>query len=198
MVGVCVGIPIGFILEHKLHGFMYSDVIALASATWTVAILSLFAGKIIGSPEFYSPTSLDGSCHVYSGPGPEHSWSETELRGLYDQLSELPKSEKSRIAPDSAFGHHISQVFNQCACTKLTKLAERAFPEAEQLLSLSRKLFRGGQIRVELVPIEHFSRYDHAIRAVSHTDGVEVNLLAGCDNRCISRGRDPLPRFYQE
>jgi hypothetical protein len=198
IVGVCVGLPIGFVLEHKLHGFVYSDVIALASATWTVAILSLFASKIIGKPENYTPNSSEGSCHVYCGPGPEQSWSQPELKGLYGQLFELPKSKRLHIDPDSSFGHQVSQILTQCAYTKLTKQAERAFPEAEQLLSLSNKLFKGGQVRVELVSIEHFSRYDHAIRAVSHTDGVEVNLLVGCDTRCISRGQDPLPGFYQE
>lgn len=197
-MGVCVGLPIGFILENKLHRFVYSDVIALASATWTVAILSLFAAKIVGKPEEHPPASAQGLCHFYCGPGPEQSWSQPELKGLYDQLAELPKSEKLHIDPNSSFGHQVSQILNQCAYTKLSSLAERAFPEAEQLLSLSGKLFKGGQIRVELVSVDHFARYDRAIRAVSHTNGAAVSLLVGCVTKCISRGQDPLPGFYHE
>jgi hypothetical protein len=193
-----VGLPLGFILEHEVPGFIYSDVIALAAATWTVAILSLFAAKIVGKPENHVTPSSQGSYHAYSGPGIEQSWSQPELKGLYNQLEKLPKSEKLHIDPNSAFGHQVSQILNRCGHTKLRDLAQRAFPEAENLLGLSGKLFNEGKVEIEMVSIEHFSQYDHAMRAVSIINGASVNLLVGCKTKCISKGQDPLPGFYQE
>ena len=177
---------------------MYSDVVALAAATWTVAILSLFAGKIVGRPENHIPPTSQGSYHAYSGPGLDQSWSQPELKGFYDQLEDLPKSERLHVDPNSAFGHQVSQILNRCGYTKLTDLAQRAFPEAEHLLGLSSKLLSEGKVKVELVSIEHFSKYDHTMRAVSSINGTSVNLLVGCKTKCISKGQDPLPAFYQE
>ncbi|TVY29101.1 hypothetical protein LHYA1_G002449 [Lachnellula hyalina] len=198
LIGVCVGLPLGFILEHEAPDFKYSDVVALASATWTVAILSLFAGKIIGKFEDHIPLITKGSYDEYSGPGVDQSWSQPELKGFYHQLEGLPRAEKMHIEPQSASGHQVSRLLNRCGDSKLTDLAQRAFPEAEHLLRLSGKLFNEGKVKIELVSIEHFSKYDHAMRAVSHTGNTSVSLLVGCKTKCISTGRDHPPGFYQE
>ncbi|TVY94223.1 hypothetical protein LAWI1_G000823 [Lachnellula willkommii] len=136
----------------------YTDVVALAAATWTVAILSLFAGKIIGKPEHHIALITEGSYDAYSGPGIDQSWSQPELKGFYHQLEELPKADKVLVQPHSAFGHQVSQLLNGCADAKLTDLAQRAFPEAEHLLGLSGKLFNEGKVKINLISNEHFSK----------------------------------------
>lgn len=60
LIGVSIGLPLGFILHHQHPTFAYTDVIALGTATWTVAILSLWAGKIIGDPEDVPLTTIKG------------------------------------------------------------------------------------------------------------------------------------------
>lgn len=198
LVGICVGLPLGFILEHEAPNFIYSDVVALATATWTVAILSLFAGKIIGKPEHHIALITEGSYDAYSGLGIDQSWSQPELKRFYHQLEELPKADRVLVQPHSAFGHQVSQLLDRCGDAKLTNLAHRAFPDAKHLLGLSGKLFNEGKVKVNLISNEHFSKYDHSMRAVSRTGNTSVNLLVGCRIKCISRGQEPLPGFYQE
>jgi hypothetical protein len=49
LIGVSVGLPLGFILHHELPNFLYADIIALGAATWTWQYCLCGRGKIVGT-----------------------------------------------------------------------------------------------------------------------------------------------------
>jgi hypothetical protein len=200
LIGLSVGIPVGFILHHEQPKYIYpyADIIALGSATWTAAILSLWAGKIVGSPVERKLGALEGSFHAYSAPGPEQAWSQPELQSLHDNLTGLADGERFPVDPDSDFGQHVKVILRQWRYTKLPELAERAFPDAEKLLELTEKLFRERSVNVELVSVDHLIKHDRAMRAVSSENNGSIRLLVGCETKNIAQNQDPLPVFYQE
>jgi hypothetical protein len=160
--------------------------------------LSLFAAKLVGKPKPIPLPTIEGTYGAYSGPGPDQAWSQPELRGLHDKLSMLPKGERLHVDPKSDFGKQVKLILAQCRYTKLPGLAAQAFPEAEKLLELSSKLFDERSILVELVSVDHFSKYDRAMRAVSSSMKGTVKLLVGCETKGVSQTQDPLLAIYQE
>lgn len=198
LIGVFIGLPLGFILHHEFPHFVYTDIIALGTATWTVAILSLWAGKIVGKPEEKPLSTIDGSFLAFNGIGEDQKWSQSELQGLQDKLSGLPRGERLVVDPKSSFGTQINLILKKCNYTDLSEMESRAFPEGQKLLDLTGKVFDDGTITVKLVSIDHFAKYDRAMRAVSHTVDNKVELFVGCETKYMSQNHDPLPGFYQE
>jgi hypothetical protein len=200
LVGLCVGLPVGFILHHEKPKYLYAyaDIIALGAATWTAAILSLWAGKIVGSPFERTPGTPESSFHAYSAPGPDQAWSQPELQSLHDKLTGLADAERFPVDPESDFGQQAKVLLRQWRYTKLPELAARAFPDAEKLLELTEKLFQEGFIHVELVSVDHFTKHDRAMRAVSSGNNGNIRLLVGFETKFIAQNHDPLPGFYQE
>jgi hypothetical protein len=198
LIGVSVGLPLGFVLHYRLPNFVYSEIIALGVATWTVAILSLWAGKIVGTPIERPLQTLEGSFHAYSAPGPDQAWSQPELQSLHDKLTGLEDGERFPIDPDSDFGQNVKTILRKWRYTKLPELAARAFPDAEKLLELSEKLFQEGLVTVELVSVDHLIKYDRAMRAVSSEINDRIRVFVGCETKGIYQNQDPLPWFYQE
>jgi hypothetical protein len=198
LIGVSIGLPLGFILHHEFPHFVYTDIIALGVATWTVAILSLWAGKIIGTPDEKRLSSIKGEFRGYSGCGPDQGWSQPELQSLHDKLSKLPRGERLVVDPKSDFGKQVSLILERCRYSKLPELASRAFPEAQKLLELANKVFDNHTVTIKLVSVDHFTKHDKAMRAVSHVVKDKVQLFVGCETKYISRNHDPLPGFYQE
>lgn len=198
LIGVSIGLTLGFVLHHEFPTFGYTDIIALGTATWTVAILSLWAGKIVGKPDEKPLSAIDGSFLAYNGCGPDQCWSQPELQALQDKLGTLPHGERLVVDPRSSFGTQIKLILEKCRHTELPELESRAFPEAQKLLELAGKVFEDGTVTVKLVSVDHFAKYDRAMRAVSHTVDNKVELFVGCETKYISRNYDPLPGFYQE
>jgi hypothetical protein len=198
LIGVSVGLPTGFILHHQRPDWVYSEIIALGAATWTVAILSLWAGKIVGTPVEKPLRVLESSFHAYSAPDQDQAWSQPELKSFHDKLTGLADGERFPVDPESDFGQQVKLILRQWRYTKLPELAAQAFPDAEKLLELTEELFQGGSVKVELVSVDHLIKHDRAMRAVSSENNHAVRLLVGCETKDISQSHDPLPGFYQE
>ena len=198
LIGVSIGLPLGFVLHHEFPKFVYTDIIALGVATWTVAILSLWAGKLVGNPDNKPLSSIKGEFRGYSGYGPDQSWSQPELQSLHEKLTQLPQGERLVVDPKSEFGGQVNLILDTCRYSDLPEMASRAFPEAQKLLELASKLFEEQTVTVKLVSVDHFTKYDKAMRAVSHIVQDKVQLFVGCETKYISRSHDPLPGFYQE
>jgi hypothetical protein len=200
LIGISAGLTLGFILHHEQPKYVhaYSDIIALGVATWTAAILSLWAAKMVGSPVERTLGALEGSFRAYSAPGPDQAWSQPELQSLHDKLTGLSDGERFPVHPESDFGQQVKHILRQWRYTKLPELADRAFPDAEKLLELTEKLFLEGSVNVELVSVDHLIRHDRAMRAVSSEYNGSIRLLVGCETKYIPQNQDPLPGFYQE
>lgn len=201
LIGVAVGFPVGFILDHTIHpNWIYGDIVALGSATWTVAFLSLWAGRIIGPPrDRHRPMkSIKGIYHAYSGPGSDPFWSQPELQCLYETLSSISDKERLLVEPSSQFGSQVNLIFDQFSHTPLSEHAKRAFPEATTILDLARKLFNQRILHVDLVSIDHFSKSDQAMRAISCAHETFVELIVACEKKRVLSNQDPLQGFYWE
>jgi hypothetical protein len=198
LAGVCVGLPLGFILYHELPTFLYSEIVALGVATWTTAILSLWAAKIVGNPVERPLGRLEGSFHAYSAPGPDQNWSQPELQSLHDKLTGLANGERFRVDPESDFGRQVKLILRQWRYTELPELATQAFPDTEKLLGLTEKLFQEESITVELVSVDHLMKHDRTMRAVSSEINQNVRLFVGCETKSVPLNCDPLPQFSQE
>jgi hypothetical protein len=198
LIGVSIGLPLGFVLHHEFPEFVYADIIALGAATWTVAILSLWAGKIVGKPDAKPLPTIEGHFLAFNGTGEDQKWSQPELKAFQEKLSGLPQGERLEVDPMSGFGMQIKLILEKCGYTHLSDIESRAFPEAQKHLELTGKVFDYGTITVKLVSVDHFAKYDRAMRAVSHTIDEKVELFVGCETKYISRNHDPLPGFYQE
>ncbi|KAH8802484.1 glycosyl transferase [Xylogone sp. PMI_703] len=198
IVGVCVGLPIAFILDHTLPDFIYGTIVGLGSATWTVAILCLWPAKIVGGPKDKSEPGKPSNVvyRSYSGPSSSPSLSQSELESLHKRLSELPEKQRLFVAPDSEFGSHVNLTFERWNHTKLSDLAERAFPESQALLKLASKLFKEQLLTIELVYAGYFSEIDNPLRAVSCIDNGVERLIVSCDPSNVRRNQDPLQGFY--
>lgn len=198
MIAVCVGFPVGFVIDHYHPNFVYSDIIALGSATWTVALLTLWAGKIVGPPEDRPRPlkSAEGIYHAYSGPGPDPAWSQTELQSLYDTLSDVSDKERLLVDPSSQFGSQVNLIFDQFKHTTLSENTKQAFPEAATILDLAGKLFKQRLLRVELISIDHFLKADKAMRAISCDHETSVRLFVACETKRVVHSQDPLQGFY--
>ncbi|KAF8850513.1 hypothetical protein BDZ45DRAFT_696705 [Acephala macrosclerotiorum] len=162
LIGAAAGLIVGFVLEHQFPKWVYSDIVGPGTATWTAAILSLWAGRIVG-PNDDTPqasSSQNETFRACSGPGSDQSWSQAELRSLYEQLSDLSKKERLKVEPQSEFGRQVNMVLAYFRQTSLSELAKRAFPDTEALLNLSAKLFNDKVIIAELVSIDHFSELE--------------------------------------
>ena len=136
--------------------------------------------------------------YAYSGPGPDEAWSQPELQSLYVQLSDLSEKERLLVDPESEFGSQVKLILEQCSHNNLPELAKRAFPEADVLLKLSIKLFKEGQLRVELIASEHFTDYDNSLRALSTVQRGTVRILLACETKRVSKNQNPLQGFYWE
>ncbi|KUJ17442.1 uncharacterized protein LY89DRAFT_53649 [Mollisia scopiformis] len=199
LIGATAGLIIGFALDHHFPKWVYSDIIGLGTATWTAAVLSLWAGRIVGPSEDVPPpiTSQQGTYHAYSGPGSDQAWSQAELQSLYEQLSELSEKERLKVEPQSEFGRQVNLILAQCRQTELSDLAKRAFPDAETLINTSGKLFNEKVLRVALVSIDHFSEQGRTMRAISsrEQDGSMV-IFAACEAKRITQTQNPMESFY--
>jgi hypothetical protein len=191
---------VGFVLDHEKPGFVYSEIIALGVATWTVAILSLWASKIIRPPDDLPRPQRQAGIEfkAYSLSGADQAWSQSELRSLFTQLCDLPEKERLPVDPEYEFGSQVKLTLGQWRHIKLSVLSERAFPDAEELLSLTMKLFRERLLSVELISDSYFSRYGQSLRAVSSSNEVSLRLQVACDTTCVARNRDPIQGFYWE
>jgi hypothetical protein len=200
LIGVSLGLLVGFVLDYERPGFAYSEIIALGVATWTVAILSLWASKIIRSPEdLPRPQQQPGTQYrAYSTTSNDQAWSQTEMQSLSMQLSDLPDTERLLVDPEYEFGSQVKLTLGQWRHITLSHLSARAFPDAEELLNLTLKLFRERFLNVELISESYFSRYGESLRAVSSSNDVSLRLQVACDSKRITRNRDPIQGFYWE
>lgn len=201
LIGAAAGLIVGFSLDHQFPKWVYSEIVGLGTATWTAAILSLWASRIVGLDEDtpQNSPSPNETFRAYSGPGLDQSWSQAELRSLYEQLSDLSKKERLKIEPHSEFGRQVNTVLAYFRQTNLSEVARRAFPDTETLLNLSAKLFNEKVIIAELVSIDHFSEPGRTMRAISSDGkGESVRILIACEAKRVTKAEDPLQTFYWE
>jgi hypothetical protein len=204
-VACLIGFPVGFILKEVNPGFEFNSVIALGTATWTAALLSLRTAKL-GLPNFLdnfiflckkhlsakktldplapvNPTTALSSrrFHAYCDLGVNGEWSQTELEALYTTLRFGSKESRFNIKPFNHPGIEIKSILLSCNHQSISKLALDAFPTAPYMMQNIVTTWESGLIDVYIVSRNKSARSITDVRAVLCQDGGHITLLVASD-----------------
>jgi hypothetical protein len=180
LMGLGLGIPAGFLMRHFLPNFLFSDVCALGIATWSVAILSLWAVTIVQRTPDFPLRQTQNGYHALYNPGANPELSQEELQSIFSYVVALPENSRSQLFPDTYQGQQIVSMLQVNLEGLVPELAKRAFPEYQMLLDGTATAFADGKIVVHLVPPRSINPDRQTTRAISHTGDI-VRILIACD-----------------
>ncbi|OOF90260.1 glycosyltransferase family 4 protein [Aspergillus carbonarius ITEM 5010] len=179
LIGCLVGLPVGIALKVCLPHFLYSEVIGLGSATWTVAILTLFSAKMGMPKKVASPVELGKVFHAYTAPWADPEWSQQELQTFYEKISLVPSDARLTLTPQAHPGVEVKEIL---LSRRREPRIEEAFPTSEDLVTLALGAWGRGEISLELVPIGSLGPGVHAL-SCSTTGHLHIAI-------CVGRGLD--------
>ncbi|KAF2808374.1 glycosyl transferase [Mytilinidion resinicola] len=202
---VLTGFPVGFILKGVYPAFEYSGVIALGTATWTAALLSLRTAKL-GRPEVLRhvvrgckrlfltksfqdslliskpPNTKSPQCfRAYCDGGVNAEWNQDELEALYSTLRFDFKEARFKVLPFDYPGIEIKSLLLSCNYHSLSKLALRAFPTAPYMMQNIISTWERGFIDVYIVSTEAPTHSNAGLRAISFQNGSHITLLVASE-----------------
>ncbi|KAL4810198.1 hypothetical protein BDV18DRAFT_54428 [Aspergillus unguis] len=160
LAGSAVGLPVGIALKVCLPHFMYSQVIGLGAATWTVALLSIIPAKMGMPKRVASPVELGKTFHAYTAPWEDPDWSQQELQTFYESAALLPSDKRLRLYPSSHPGAEVKQML---LTRRKEPRIEDAFPNSETIINTALKAWESGQVTIELVPLGSLGPGIHAL-----------------------------------
>ncbi|KAL4926988.1 glycosyltransferase family 4 protein [Aspergillus undulatus] len=175
LIGSCVGLPVGIALKVCLPHFMYSQVIGLAAATWTVAFLSLIPAKMGMPKRVDSPVELGRTFHAYTAPWEDPDWSQQELQTFYESISLVPNETRLKLEPASHPGTEVKQML---LSRRREPRIEEAFPHSQELVDTALKSWETGEVVLELVPLGSLGPGIHAL-SCSTKDHLKIAVAVG-------------------
>ncbi|KAI9650098.1 hypothetical protein NHQ30_000111 [Ciborinia camelliae] len=215
LVAACVGLPLGQILRHFFPQFEYCDVVALATATWMAAFLSLYYAGIRAKQidtmdsesRAWNQLSHERSFHEFTSPGRELLLSQDELRITFENLGALSEDEKYDIDPTTHPGleiksilFHAIEIFEEIkgsSVDSIPNFALKAFPEAKTLLTEAITAFDSGKIVVECVSMSMFSDEFKNLKAVSCDSNNLIRVIIGCEAMDAMEQQSSISIFCQ-
>ncbi|KAL6231217.1 hypothetical protein BDW75DRAFT_220749 [Aspergillus navahoensis] len=175
LAGSLVGLPVGIALKVCLPHFMYSQVIGLGAATWTVAFLSLIPAKMGMPKRVDSPVELGKTFHAYTAPWEDPDWSQQELQTFYESISLLPSDACLKLGPASHPGSEVKQML---LTRRREPRIEEAFPHSQELVDTALKAWEAGEVLLELVPLGSIGPNIHAL-SCSTADHLKIAVAVG-------------------
>jgi hypothetical protein len=199
LVAVLIGMPLGFLLkgisrrqviipgELDLYPgertFAYNDVIALAVATWTAAILSFRTAKV-GIPKKVplADQKSHRTYHAYGGLGIDQQWSQSELEAFYEGINSGSRKQNFIIPPTEKAGTEIKALLLSCDENSLSSIALEAFPIVSDMARRIVTAWDRGLISVELTSLRSVIPAEADVRAISFYTGGRLHILVEPDN----------------
>ncbi|OJJ00149.1 hypothetical protein ASPVEDRAFT_70410 [Aspergillus versicolor CBS 583.65] len=175
MIGSLVGLPIGIALKLCLPHFLYSQVIGLGAATWTVAFLSIIPAKMGMPKRVDSPVELGKTFHAYTAPWEDPDWSQQELQTFYENISLIPLEARLKLNPA---GHPGTEVKQMLLSRRREPRIEEAFPHSQELVDTALKAWESGEVLIELVPLGSIGPGIHAL-SCSAKDHLKIAVAVG-------------------
>ncbi|KAL2829743.1 hypothetical protein BDW59DRAFT_158914 [Aspergillus cavernicola] len=175
LIGSIIGLPVGIALKACFPHFMYSQVIGLGAATWTVAILSLIPAKMGMPKRVDSPVELGKTFHAYTAPWCDPDWSQQELQTFYESISLIPVEARLKLEPVTHPGVEVKQML---LSRRKEPRIEEAFPHSQDLVDRALKAWEAGEILLELVPLGSLGPSIHAL-SCSTTDQLKIAVAVG-------------------
>ncbi|KAL4897630.1 hypothetical protein BDV59DRAFT_47253 [Aspergillus ambiguus] len=179
LVGAIVGLPVGISLIVCFPHSPYSQVIGLGSATWTVAIMSLFTAKMGMPKKVDSPVELGKTFHAYTAPWADPEWSQQELQTFFEGISLIPYDARLKLTPGT---HPGAEVKNILLSRKKEARIEEAFLKSQEIVDTALSSWEKGDIALELVPLGSLGPSIHAL-SCSTADQLRIAV-------CVGRGLD--------
>ncbi|KAJ5922453.1 hypothetical protein N7516_010156 [Penicillium verrucosum] len=170
IIGICIGLPVGIALKVSMPRFLYSQIIGLGSATWTVAILSIWNAKMGMPNKVDSPVELGRTFHAFTTPWSDPEWSQQELQTFFESYSLLPSDSRYKLNPGVHPGVEIKSAIMSC---KEEVMIEEAFPGSKNVANSAIASWEKGDIVIELVS---FGSLGPGIRALSCSTGNQLKL----------------------
>lgn len=212
IAAVAIGLPLGQLLRHYFLEFVYCDVIALAAATWTAAILSLYYARITAKPLYrsletsshkhlYSKLACDYTYHSYTDPDKDPLLSQDELSIMYANINALRAEERYKINPNTHPGLEIKSVLSKAiknyrnADVPWSGFATQAFPETLEIMEHTLSAFEGGRVIVECVPMAVMS-IPH-VKAISYACNGHLRIMMGCEMMDVTQPQSSISIFCE-
>lgn len=188
---------------------------ALATATWMAAFLSLYYAGIRAKPidtmdsesRAWNQLSRDRSFHEFTSPGRELLLSQDELRITFENLGALSEDEKYDIDPTTHPGLEIKSILSHAidifeeikgsSVDSIPNFALKAFPEAKTLLTEAITAFDSGKIVVECVSMSMFSDEFKNLKAVSCDSNDLIRVIIGCEAMDAMEQQSSISIFCQ-
>ncbi|KAF2401635.1 glycosyl transferase [Trichodelitschia bisporula] len=182
LTAVLLALPLGLILKKVNPGWAYNEVVALAVATWTAAVLSLFTAKITIPPkESLEEKKSQSVYHAYCGLGIDQQWSQSELEAFYVGITTLHEK-RFTISPHEHPGTEIKSLLLSCNEDTLSALALDAFPAVTDLARRVVLAWDRGLIVVELASMRAVIPAEADVRAISYYSGGRLHILVDPDS----------------
>ncbi|EAW09376.1 glycosyltransferase family 4 protein [Aspergillus clavatus NRRL 1] len=176
LAGVVLGLPIGIALRSCMpQDFVYSQVIGLGAATWTVAILTLLTAKIGMPKKVDSPVDLGKTFHAYTTPWADPDWSQQELQTFFERISFVPSDSRLKLQPHVHPGLEVKALL---LSRREEPRIEEAFPHSHDLINMALEAWERGEISIELVPTGALGPSIHAL-SCSASDQLKLAIAVG-------------------
>ncbi|KAF9892847.1 hypothetical protein FE257_000436 [Aspergillus nanangensis] len=179
LVGILIGLPVGIALKVRLPQFAYAQIIGLGSATWTVAILSLFTAKMGMPKKVDSPVELGKTFHAYTAPWADPEWSQQELQTFFEGISLIPADARLRLTPGANPGAEVKTIL---LSRRREPRIEEAFSRSQELVDTALAAWEKGEISLDLVPLGSLGP---GINALSCSASRQLKIAV-----CVGRGLD--------
>ncbi|KAK4869928.1 hypothetical protein LT330_005652 [Penicillium expansum] len=170
LIGICIGLPVGIALKLCMPRSLYSQIIGLGSATWTVAILSIWNAKMGMPNKVDSPVELGRTFHAFTTPWSDPEWSQQELQTFFENYSLLPSDSRFKLNPAIHPGVEIKSAMMSC---REELRIEEAFPCSKNIVNTAISAWEKGDIVIELVSPGSLGP---SIRALSCSTGNQLKL----------------------
>lgn len=148
LASVVIALPVGLALRLTDESFLYSGVIALGVATWSVALMALWTAKLGMPRKTQSPIDLGRTFHAHVVPWIDAEWSQQELQTIYQRIVDAPATTRQVIDPQSEPGTAVKTLLLSC---KAEPTMSEAFPNVEEMIQVAVAAWERDKVSVELV-----------------------------------------------
>ena len=177
-VGFAVGIPLRLLRPD----IFWNDVLGLAVGTWTAGCLTLRLINL-GGTQVEELDEKKSFAHSQKAIGPKSDITSESLSQLFDDLENLPISEKLAITSQSTIARKVLQILSTAKQSPKALEIEAAFPHAFALLDHIIISWNAGETIVEGVALDHMVGQKHDICAVSCKVDRRLKVYVGMDLR---------------
>ncbi|KAJ9092274.1 hypothetical protein QFC21_006916 [Naganishia friedmannii] len=177
-----IGLVGGPVLVRTLPDFAYGGVSTLAMATWSTALLS-FRTADIGRPRSKEAKAGNASKSKPSTYGssvlaPYRDFTQDQISETFESITSINQDHIYRVQPAIYPGTEVLQAIAVAAETARGDLLSKAFPDANFLICETLRLWRSGELIVELIAQDRLLQPEQErMRVITQDDGDLLRII---------------------